>query len=586
MGARSAAATISLFLGAAAAAWAAVTVVSGGFAVRAAGLALSSRDPIRPLIAAAFFVTAAFVLDGGTAVRRLRAAAGGRDRIPARVAGGAAACVLVCSLAWNTRAAGGSDSSCYVLQADAFAHGRLTLTHPLADVLSDAPPAIFAPTGFLASPVRPREAVPICGAGLALAMAGASIVAGRDAVFAVVPLLAALAVWLTFVLGRQLDNEVTGAAAAVLLACSPIFLYQAVQPMSDVPAAALWLAALAACARRDRPGAAIGGACASFAVLTRPSLALAIVPLLFLQTGTVPVSKTGTVPVSSRSKRGQSPFSKWGLSPFFVAAVPAVAALLALNLMRYGRLLGSGYGNPSALFSLSNVTPNLARYPRWILETQTPILLLAAVGLWSAARARAQRRVAAVAALSAIAVVVPYLFYTVFDDWWYIRFLLPALPVLLVFCVRGALALIPRHRRFAAAGICLVLCPWFLHIARVRHVFDLQALESRFVLTGTYANAQPATTVFLAVQQSGSIRYHGDRPTLAWDALPPDGLDATIARLRAAGHSVLIALEDAEEVAFRRRFRGQQAGALDWPPAAEIHAPVRVRVWPPSEPPR
>ena len=41
----------------------------------------------------------------------------------------------------------------------------------------------------------------------------------------------------------------TGACAAVLLvACSPIFLYQAVQPMSDVPAAALWLAALVASA--------------------------------------------------------------------------------------------------------------------------------------------------------------------------------------------------------------------------------------------------------------------------------------------------------------------------------------------------
>ena len=33
------------------------------------------------------------------------------------------ACVLVFALAWSSRAAGGSDSSCYVLQAEAFAGG-------------------------------------------------------------------------------------------------------------------------------------------------------------------------------------------------------------------------------------------------------------------------------------------------------------------------------------------------------------------------------------------------------------------------------------------------------------------------------
>ena len=68
-------------------------------------------------------------------------------------------------------------------------------------------------------------------------------------VFLVVPLFAALLVWFTFALGRALDDEVTGLGAAVLLACSPIFLYQAVQPMSDVPAAALWLAAFVFCVR-------------------------------------------------------------------------------------------------------------------------------------------------------------------------------------------------------------------------------------------------------------------------------------------------------------------------------------------------
>jgi hypothetical protein len=99
--------------------------------------------------------------------------------------------VLVFAIAWNTRAAGGSDSSCYVLQADAFAHGHVTLGRPLADVLPDAAPATFAPAGFVPSPRGAHDPVPICGPGLALAMTLPRLVA-RDAPFLVVPACADL----------------------------------------------------------------------------------------------------------------------------------------------------------------------------------------------------------------------------------------------------------------------------------------------------------------------------------------------------------------------------------------------------------
>ena len=91
-------------------------------------------------------------------------------------------------------------------------------------------------------------------------MAGAVRVAGDGAIFAVVPLMGLLAVWCTWLLGRRLAGPVAGASSALLLACSPTFLYQLVQPMSDVPAAALWTAALATAlaadprARRPHPG--------------------------------------------------------------------------------------------------------------------------------------------------------------------------------------------------------------------------------------------------------------------------------------------------------------------------------------------
>jgi hypothetical protein len=154
---------------------------------RKAAFSLSSRDPMRPLVVAiAALAGARLLLRSAEFSRCLAVAIGTPGARAARVACVASVSVLVCSIAWNTRAAGGSDSSCYVLQADAFAHGRLALTDPLSRVLPGATPAMFAPTGFVPSRITPFAAVPICGPGLALAMVPARV-ADRTAVFLVVP---------------------------------------------------------------------------------------------------------------------------------------------------------------------------------------------------------------------------------------------------------------------------------------------------------------------------------------------------------------------------------------------------------------
>jgi hypothetical protein len=557
-----------VFGGALAAAWSALTLLSGGFAWHAGRLALSSRDPLRPLIVAGILVASGrLLLPRAEFGRAVRVITGEGDRLAARIACAAAAGVLIFAIAWNTRAAGGSDSSCYVLQAEAFAHGRIALTHPLAGVLPGATPAMFAPTGFVPSRMAPFTAVPICGPGLALAMAAVST-ARRDAVFLVVPAFAALAVWLTFVVGRRLDDAVTGACAAVLLATSPIFLYQAVQPMSDVPAVALWLASLvflslpaeaSAKAGGDRDGEVDAGICASLAVLMRPNMALIVLPLLAL------------LP----DRRGLLRFALW--------SVPGLAALTWLNAVRYGSPLASGYGSTEALFAFAHVRPNLARYPRWLFETETPFIAAAVLAPWWAWRHTARARLVLVLLAAIVLTLATFLAYTVFDDWWYIRFLLPALPPLIVLSVAVLLALAegrPRVRVGLAIVACAILGAWHLHVARTHHVFELQALESRFIVTGGYASrALPPNTVVLAVQETGSVRYLGGRTTLAWDAIAPDALDSTIVWLRRHGHPAFLVLEDGEEPRFRARFPSQRYGALDWPPQAEIHAPVRVRLY-------
>ena len=576
--------------------WAAIVAMSGGVTLRIGPLVLMSRTPWRAAIAAIVFAAAARALLGAVEFRNaLARVIGSRAARVRRAAFLLSLATFVIATAWNTRAAGGSDSSCYLLQADAFAHGRATLASPIVDPPSALPPAALAPGGFVPSPTPPFEAVPICPPGLALLMTPA-IAIHRDAPFLVVPLFAALAVWLTFALGRAWADDRAGIWSAVLLACSPIFLYQSVQPMSDVPATALLMAALVAASHGGRRGAIVAGACASLAVLTRPNVAL-LVPLIAVllknqdsprfprrKMGTVPFSGT-PVPFSENgpvsAKRDPSPFRKSGLSPFpwFVGAmVPAGLVMLALNAARYGAPLASGYGETGALFSWAHVTPNLARYPRWLLETHSPVLLLACAGpviLWR----RGRRREAIAGTLAIAAVFATYVFYTVFDDWWYIRFLLPILPLILIFVVITAWRLAGRSAWLVPMGT-LLLAGWFLDVAHSRHAMALQALESRFRAAGAYASRElPANAVVLAVQQSGSVRYHGGRATLAWDGIPANALDAVVAELRARGADVVLALEDAEERAFRDRFAGQRVGALDWPPAAELRGLVRVRFY-------
>ena len=142
--------------------------------------------------------------------------------------------------------AGGSDSYCYVHQAERWASGRLLVPEPLALAAPwpDAPLS-FAPAGHRPSPSVPGAIVPICPPGLSLLMAPFLIAGGPAGMFLVIPLCGAVLVIGTCLLGSRVSRGV-GLASAAVTAASPIVLYQVIQPMSDVPAAAFWVLALAA----------------------------------------------------------------------------------------------------------------------------------------------------------------------------------------------------------------------------------------------------------------------------------------------------------------------------------------------------
>ncbi|HEY3091562.1 MAG TPA: glycosyltransferase family 39 protein, partial [Vicinamibacterales bacterium] len=184
--------------------------------------------------------------------------------------------VFAAAVRWGTFAAGGSDSYCYVYQAERWASGRLQVVEPLAlEAPWPDPPLTFAPAGHIPSPTVRGAAVPMCPAGLSIAMAPLAYVGAAfrrpDALFAVVPLFGTLLVWSVYALGARFSPRV-GLASALLAACSPAFLFQLMQPMSDVPAAALWvLATVQATSRRPRAPLTAGLA-TSAAILVRPNL--------------------------------------------------------------------------------------------------------------------------------------------------------------------------------------------------------------------------------------------------------------------------------------------------------------------------
>src|SRR5512144_2503843 len=166
----------------------------------------------------------------------------GRARIAWGLAGGALLVGYAFALFHHTSyAAGGSDSSGYLNAARLFASGRATEPirglNRLALTQDFAP--IFVPLGYTALE-RPSVMAPSYPPGLPLHMALAARIGGwTRAPFLVSPLAGIACLVLLYFLGRELRLPPAFAAAGcALLAFFPTFVFQALQPMSDVLATA------------------------------------------------------------------------------------------------------------------------------------------------------------------------------------------------------------------------------------------------------------------------------------------------------------------------------------------------------------
>jgi len=566
--------------------WTLLTVVSGGIALPY----FSSRNPRNPALALVLLGGAVWALgepgrrrqllhsDLRWAWRRIgrvvdrgwlawtRTTAWLDCELPAAAA---PVCVLVlCGviLATSSRqtafVAAGSDAYGYVSQAQMWASGMLRQPEPLMQGLEGyLPREALAPLAYRPAPDA-AAIVPVTSPGLPLLMAIFEVAAGPSAVFAVVPLLAALAIWATYRLGRVLYGRWVGVVATVLLAASPAFLFQLTSsPMSDIPAAAFWTLSLVAAQRHTRWSALASGSAAGAAILVRANLA----PLILVPAAMVLL---------------REPERRRALMTFAAGVVPAIVFIAALYTYWYGSPMNSGYGSLNQLYSLGNLWPNLTRYSTWLVSSQTPIVLAAAI----APLLVDCKQAAAALLFFALAVLACYAFYIPFDAWWYLRFLLPAYPALMVLTamvVVGLAARLPVPLRVVATlTLLIVVCDRTIEYAAARATFDTGG-EQKYAITGRYvAEHLPANAVILCEQHSGSVRYYGHRTTIRFGSIPSDHLDGALTELQRRGYRPYLVVEDWEEDAFRRQFAGRQAiDALA--PGPEHRLPLgNVRIYP------
>jgi hypothetical protein len=480
--------------------------------------------------------------------------------IPLAVAGICAA-LLTVTVRSGSFVAGGSDSSCYVLQAERWAAGRLLVPDPLA-LAAPWPDAerSFAPAGHFPAPTMRGAVAPICPSGLSMLMAPFRAIGGRTAMFLVFPLCGVLLVSATYLLGARLHAGV-GLASALVVASNPIVLYQAVQPMSDVPGAALWTLAVVMAVGREPRAAFLAGVSAALAILVRPNLLPLGVVLgvyLLLQ--------------PDRTWRGR--VTQSAVYAALCAVGCAVVALVQWHF--YGSPLASGYGAVGDIFALAHVAPNAARYGSWLLQTQTPLVLLSLAAPFVLPRGFATLGLAYAAVTAGV-----YLPYLVFEDWSYVRFLLPAVPVLTVLTLGTVAALMRRcstRQTATALGVVAVgLAAYGVWGARTHQAFALRQLESVYARSGIAVDGHvPANALVITSRYSGSVRYYAGRDTIVWDALDPASLDRAVAFARSRGLEPFFMLDSGEEAAFRSRFAGSDLARLDWPPLLEIAPQVRV----------
>jgi hypothetical protein len=454
---------------------------------------------------------------------------------------------LLCDKAFLS--AGGSDSSGYLNAAKLFSRGKLTAAvEPLRRLgLSQEFARVFIPLGF--SPGRkPGTMVPSYPPGLPLHLAAAALVGSwARAPFWVSPVAATLCLLLVYGIGRELGmTRALAVAAAACVAVFPSFFWFGLQPMSDVPATAWVLAAMLAALRaRSRASAAyLCGAAFGMAVLVRPTNILLAIPLLFAL-----------------------PFDRRVFLRVALGGLPFAAFLFLTNQIANGSPFRSGYGNMSDGFSLGFFPARIRHYGYWLGALGTPFLVLGWLAV-AGVRSLPRRDRLMLVAWPAIFLVF-FCCWQPYETWWYTRFLLPAVPAMILamfFVVERAFrpadrpedsVRTPRGRKNVALALSVVVLATGTFWIRRFHLVDSARDEEIYPDTCRWAAAQvPPKSVIAAMQMTGAMRYYTGSTFARIDWIEPAVFPSLRSRIEAAGYHWYALVGPAEKELLQRNLPG------------------------------
>jgi hypothetical protein len=559
--------------------WSVAVALTGGFRADFGFFSVSSRSWWRPGVIAALLIALTFLL--GPSAHRAQAWHWVFDRAAGAAAMVAALIVLVFGLNVGARVAGGADSFGYVSQSYLWLKGDLHIPQPLAP---QAPwpfaPESLAPLGYKPG-AAPATSVPTYAPGLPMLMAASIVACGACGPFYVGPVFAALLIVGTWMLAlRWTTDRLTRALATVLMASSPVLLFNIVAPMSDAATAALWIWCLILLTWPRVWHAALAGLVAGVAILVRPNLVI----LAFAAALAAELWTDAVRPVA-RGRRAVV---------FLIAVAPAVLIVGLINNDLYGSPFRSGYAPFSEIYSLARFPTNLALYTHWLIESQTILVFLAILPI--AIRSARPAWLTGARALPALAfsalVCLSYLFYLQFDAWWFLRFFLPVFPLLFILVAAGASWLAHRLPPVIAGvivgAVVLVVIYRQVEFARDRGLSMIGQGEQRFAAVADYVVRElPANAVIIALQHSGTIAFYSGRTTIRYDLLPHQRIRSIVDWLSANGHRPYLVLEDWEEEKYKRRFApGEDAlSLLRIPVIAQTTFSITVRIFDPLGPP-
>jgi hypothetical protein len=368
----------------------------------------------------------------------------------------------------------------------------------------------------------------------------------------------------TFHLGKRLFGTGTALAASALVACSPVVVFESLVVMADVPAAAMWMSALAVASGTPRATLA-SGILTGAAILIRPNLLpLALFPWLMS---------------IARCETARSAATRTGL--FAAGSLPAAWFIAWVNQRLYGSPLSSGYGDLGGAFAVSHAAANLRLYTGWWLESQGALGFLFLLALW---RRRTRAREFLVLLGYAICAGLMYVFYLPFDQWWYLRFLIPAVPVVFLLAADAVDWAAHRSPSLLVAAMAAFAVAAAIHAIAFMDAKDIlgnRVAEQRRYLDGAlYVDRTlPPEAVILAMHPSVSVRYYAGRLTMRWDVLDPAWLDRAVSTLRDRGVPVYALIESWEEADFRARFSGQRTVDLLTAGASAVSQDGELRLY-------